>query len=59
MATSFYLETEHGYKKKKESWDLAGYPKEEIETWVSELTLVKKTCELSSLGKLFCEICFN
>lgn len=59
MATSFYLETEHGYKKMKESWDSAGYPKEEIETWVSELTLVKKTCELSSFGKLFCEICFN
>lgn len=57
--SSFFVEKQLDYNEMKERWRTAKVPNEQVESWVSDIQLNKKTCELTTFGRLFCSLCFK
>lgn len=57
--SSFFVEKQLDYNEMKEIWRAAKVPNDQVENWVSDIQLNKKTCELTTFGRLFCALCFK
>lgn len=57
--TDFFIRQKHNLTETRLLWENSNIPEETINGLVNDITINKKTCELTSFGKLFCSICLD
>lgn len=57
--TDFFIKQKHILNENKIQWEKSNISEEIKNGWVCDISINKKTCELTSFGKLFCSICLD